>query len=143
VIFYGQYSIECMYRRDRSPSYFDSHFLSARCCVNKLLKTLLRTGVYFLDQADDATASVRGRLRDRVDGLTDRAAGIMRGREYHTLRCAVSFAAGIGVGIGAGIIFAPASGEKTRGDLGEKLQEFGENVRERFSREAKESGTGR
>ena len=111
--------------------------------MNKLLKTLLRTGVYFLDQADDATASVRGRLRDRVDGLTDRAAGIMRGREYHTLRCAVSFAAGIGVGIGAGIIFAPASGEKTRGDLGEKLQEFGENVRERFSSEAKESGTGR
>ena len=110
--------------------------------MNKLLKTLLRTGVYFLDQADDATASVRGRVRDRVDGLTDRAAGIIRGRENHTLRCAVSFAAGIGLGIGAGVLFAPASGEKTRGALGEKLQEYGENVRERFSCEAKEFKAG-
>ena len=110
--------------------------------MNKLLKTLLRTGVYFLDQADDATASVRGRLRDRVDGLTDRAAEIIRGRENHTLRCAASFAAGIGLGVGAGILFAPASGEKTRGALTEKLQEYGENVRERFSGEAKEFKAG-
>jgi len=110
--------------------------------VNKLLKTLLRTGVYFLGQADDATASVRGRVRDRVDGLTDRAAEIIRGREDHTLHYAISFAAGVGLGIGAGILFAPASGEKTRDVLSERLQDFGESIRERFSCEVKESAIG-
>jgi hypothetical protein len=110
--------------------------------VNKLFKTLLRTGVYFLDQADDATTAARGRVRERVDGFTDRAAQIMRGREDHTLRYAISFAAGVGLGVGAGILFAPASGDKTRDLLGARLQDFSEGIRERFSSEGKESEIG-
>ena len=110
--------------------------------MNRLLKTLLRTGVYFLDQVDDATSAVRGRVRDRVEGLADRAAQITRGREDHTLSYAISFAAGVGLGIGAGILFAPASGEKTRDVLSERLQNFGESVKERFSRQVKQGATG-
>jgi hypothetical protein len=110
--------------------------------VNRLLKTLLRTGVYFLDQADDATSAVRGRVRDRVEDFADRAAQITRGPKDHTLSYAISFVAGVGLGIGAGILFAPASGEKIRDVLSERLQNFGESVRERFSCEVKEPGTG-
>jgi len=141
-IFYGHYSIECMYCRDELLHTLTVTHFPARCWMNKLLKTLLRTGVYFLDQADDATASVRGRVRDRVDDFTDRATQIMRGGEDHALRYAISFAAGVGLGIGAGILFAPASGDKTRDVLGARLQDFGESVRERFSSEGKESEIG-
>jgi hypothetical protein len=110
--------------------------------VNKFLRTLLRTGVYFLDQAEDATAAVRDRVRDQVDGLTDRATQVIGGRENHTARHALSLAAGIGLGIGIGLLFAPARGDKTREDLAGKLQDFGKNVRDRFSHEVKRPGTG-
>jgi hypothetical protein len=105
--------------------------------VNKLLKSLLRTGVYFLDQADDATAPVRNRVRDRANDFTDRATHLMRGRQDHTARYALSFAAGIGLGVGAGLLFAPASGDKTREALTDKVHDFGESIKEHFSREVK------
>lgn len=101
------------------------------------MNKLLRTGVYFLDEAEDATAAVRGRVRDRLDVLSDRAARVIRGREDHTARYAISFAAGIGLGLGAGLLFAPASGEQTREALTGGLQDLGENVWQRFSPEVK------
>jgi len=110
--------------------------------MNKFLKTLLRTGVYFLDQAEDARAAVRDRVRDRVNGLTERATQVIRGQENHLARNAISFAAGIGLGVGVGLLFAPASGDKTRDVLAERVQHFGESVRERFSRQAKQAAAG-
>lgn len=105
--------------------------------MNKLLKMLLRTGVYFLDQADDATAPVRNRVRDRANDFTDRATHLIRGRQDHAARYALSFAAGIGLGLGAGLLFAPASGDETREALTDKVHAFGESVKEHFSREVK------
>jgi len=110
--------------------------------VNRLLKSLLRTGVYFLDQADGATAPIRTRARDRANDFTDRATYMIRGREDHTLQYAISFVAGIGLGLGAGLLFAPASGDETREVLSDKVHNFGEGVRERFSREVKSVATG-
>jgi YtxH-like protein len=110
--------------------------------VNKLLKTLLRTGVYFLDQADDATAPMRDRVKHRTNDFADRATAIIRGRQDHTVRYAVSFAAGIGLGLGAGLLFAPASGDETREILTDKVHDFGQSVRERFSTEASSHATG-
>lgn len=110
--------------------------------MSKLLKTLLRTGVYLLDQAEDATAVVRGRVRNHVEDLTGRATEAIYGREDHTLRNVVTFVVGIGIGVGVGLLVAPASGEQTREVLSEKLQGLGENVRGRFSREGKRQGTG-
>lgn len=106
--------------------------------MNKLLKTLFKTGAYFLDQADEATAGVRGRVRERVDGLTGQAVGMVRGREDNSLRYAVSFAAGIGIGIGAGMLLAPASGAKTREAMKGRLQVFGNGVRDRISHATEE-----
>jgi hypothetical protein len=110
--------------------------------VNKLLKTLLRTGAYFLDQAADATAPMRDRVRDRANGFTDRATHLMRGRQDNTVRYAISFAAGLGFGLGAGLLFAPASGDQTREALTDKVHDFGESVKEHFSREVKQRATG-
>jgi gas vesicle protein len=53
----------------------------------------------------------------------------------HTMRAAVSFIAGVGLGVGMGMLFAPASGEETRELISEKVQEVGTKVRERFSEE--------
>jgi len=91
--------------------------------VSKFLKSLLKTGLYFLEQSD-------------------RAGGAIRGQEDHTVRNAISFAAGIGLGIGVGMLFAPASGEETRSSIAEKVQDVGDRVRERFSPEIKKPATG-
>jgi gas vesicle protein len=53
----------------------------------------------------------------------------------HTMRDAVSFIAGVGLGVGIGMLFAPASGEETRELISEKVQEVGTRVRDRFSEE--------
>jgi hypothetical protein len=110
--------------------------------VNKLLKTLLRTGVYFLDQADDATAPIRERVKDRTNDFAGRATAMIRGRQDHTARYAISFAAGIGLGLGAGLLFAPASGDETRELITGKVHDFGQSVREHFSSEVNSRATG-
>jgi len=52
------------------------------------------------------------------------------------VRNAISFAAGIALGIGGGILLAPASGKATRSSIAEKIQDVSERVRGRFSAEA-------
>ena len=42
---------------------------------------------------------------------------------------------GVGVGVGVGMLLAPASGEETRSNLSNKVQEFGDRVRDKFSEE--------
>jgi len=43
------------------------------------------------------------------------------------------FAAGVGVGIGAGLLLAPASGEEIRNSIGEKVQDISDKVKGRMS----------
>ena len=40
-----------------------------------------------------------------------------------------SFLVGLGVGVGLGLLFAPARGEDTRRELGERLNNIAENAR--------------
>ncbi len=108
--------------------------------MNKLIKSILKTAVYFLEQTDRFTGEVRDRVgdsldsaADRVSDLRDRAEDIYPGHS-NTMRNVLSFAAGVGVGIGAAILFAPASGEEIRNQIGEKVQDIGGRVRSRFSR---------
>ena len=76
--------------------------------MNKYLKLLLKTAVCVMDQS----AAQVDRASDRVSGLIDRGKEMIH-PEDHRLRNALSFAAGLGVGLGAAILFAPASGEVT------------------------------
>ena len=97
--------------------------------MNKFLRSLLKAGIYLLEQRD--------RVKARVEDLTDRA-----GHADHTVRNAISFAAGTALGIGIAILFAPASGEQTRSTLAGKVRTVGDRVREQLSPEVRKPATG-
>jgi gas vesicle protein len=40
---------------------------------------------------------------------------------------------GVGVGVGVGMLLAPASGEETRSNLSNKVHEFSDRMRDKFS----------
>jgi hypothetical protein len=107
--------------------------------MNKLLKSVLKTAVYFLEQSDRFAADVKDRVSDTVDRaghrvshLRDRAQDLYEG-EDHTLRNIVTFAAGVAVGAGAAMLLAPASGEEIRSQIGDKVQDIRDRVKSRFS----------
>lgn len=107
--------------------------------MNNLIRSILKTAVYFLDQTNSFTSDVRdrvadgvGRVSDRVSDLRDQAADMYSGDD-HTVRNVLTFVGGVGVGVGAALLFAPASGEEIRGQIGDKVQDIGDRVRERFS----------
>jgi gas vesicle protein len=111
--------------------------------MNDLIRSILKTAVYFLDQTDRFTGDVRDRVSDGVDRaasqVSSRVSDLREQAEDfyddgdHTLRNVLTFAAGVGVGIGAALLFAPASGEEVRGQIGEKVQDISGRVRNRFS----------
>ena len=111
--------------------------------INNVLKSVLKTALYFLDQSDRVASDMRDRVSDSLDSAADRVSDL-RNRahdlyegESHTLRNVLTFAAGVGVGIGAGMLLAPASGEETRGSIGDRVHDISERVRDRFSSEAR------
>jgi gas vesicle protein len=116
--------------------------------LNKLLRSVLKTAVYVLDQTEDVADDMRSRLADTVDRASDRVSDLrdraqdMYSGEDHTLRNVLTFAAGVGVGIGAAILFAPASGQEIRSQIGDKVQDISGRVRDRFSSETHRAGTG-
>jgi len=109
---------------------------------NILWNVLLGTGVYLID-------SLRGRLADGFDDISDRArdtygeasrrvsraSDVIRGEDHRGVNTAVALLLGVGVGVGVGMLLAPASGEETRNNISNKVQEFGERVRDKFSEE--------
>ena len=104
--------------------------------MNKLLKSLLQTGLYFLEQPDRAAEAVRERVKDDIDEVKRKFEG-----EDHALRYVLTFAAGVGVGLGVGMLTAPASGEDSRSALAGKVREVGDRVKKRVSGESGLSGT--
>jgi hypothetical protein len=119
--------------------------------MKKLLKTLLGTNLYLLEQSDGAQKG-RNHAARRIDDFRDavqhkyedaaervaKASRAIRGEDNPALGNAVRLAAGIGVGIGLGLLFAPASGQDTRKAMAEGIQQFGNKGRKRIS-----SGTAR
>jgi gas vesicle protein len=121
--------------------------------MNKLLKSVLKTVVFLLEQTEGTAGNVRDRVSagvdrvtdrvtDRVSDLRDQAEDIYSGGQNHTLRNILTFAAGIGVGVATAMLFAPASGEEIRSQIGEKVQDIGGKVRDRFSEQRGRSATG-
>ncbi len=107
--------------------------------MNNLIRSILKTAVYFLDQTDHFTNDVRervsegvGRAADRVSDLREQAEDLYSG-EDHTVRNVLTFVAGVGVGVGVAMLFAPASGEELRSQIGDKVQDISGRVRDRFS----------
>jgi len=116
--------------------------------MKKLLKTLLGTSLYLLEQSDGARKG-RDRAASRIDDSRDvvqqkyedaadrvaKASRAIRGEDNPALGNAVRLAAGIGVGIGLGLLFAPASGQDTRRAIVGSVQQFGNSIRKRVSSE--------
>ena len=96
---------------------------------NGILKSLLKTAVYVIDQ----TADQVDRASDRASQFADDARTAIFPEEDHTLRNILLFAAGVGVGVGAGLLLAPASGEETRNSISEKVQDITDKVKGRAS----------
>jgi uncharacterized protein YjbJ (UPF0337 family) len=118
---------------------------NARWTMNKFLKSVLKTAVYFLEQSDRLAADVRDRVADTVDRASDRAADlrdraqVLYEGEDHTVRNLLTFAAGVAVGVGAGMLLAPASGEELRGSIEEKVHDISDRVKSRFSSDVRNS----
>jgi hypothetical protein len=104
--------------------------------MNKLLKSLLQAGLYFLEQPDRATEAARERVKEDINEVTEKFRG-----EDHTLRYVLTFAAGVGVGLGVGMLTAPASGEHSRSALAGKVRQVGDRVKKQVSGEGGLSGT--
>jgi hypothetical protein len=116
---------------------------------NILWNVLLGTGVYLLD-------SVREKLSDGIDDLSgraretygeasrrvSRASNVIRGEDHSGVSTVAALLIGVGVGVGVGLLLAPASGEETRNTLSNKVQEFGDRVRDKFAEPRREGGTG-
>ena len=119
--------------------------------VTKLLKSILKTAVYILDQAESAAYDMRDRVADQADrvadqvsDLSDRGRKVIYGEDYK-LRNLLTFVAGLGIGLGAGVLLAPASGEETRSSMRDKVHDIGDRVRDqvrsRTSGGARPTGT--
>jgi gas vesicle protein len=120
--------------------------------MNNLIRNILKTAVYFLDQTDRFTSDVRDRVSDGVgraaDRVSDRVSDLRQQTEElyegetHPMRNLLAFAAGVGVGVGAAILFAPASGQEIRNSIGDKVHDIGDRVRDRFSSSVSRGVTG-
>lgn len=95
---------------------------------NSILKSLLKTAVYVMDEAGERV----DRVTDRASDFADDARSVIF-EEDHTLRNVLLFAAGVGVGAGAALLLAPASGEEIRNSIGEKVQDISDKVKGRMS----------
>lgn len=92
--------------------------------MNKYARVVLRTALNFMDdyakQLDHASDRVSD-LMDRGRDLVDRARSVVSPPD-HTLRHVVSFAAGVGVGLGAALLLAPSSGSEFRRSIKDRVQ---------------------
>jgi uncharacterized protein YjbJ (UPF0337 family) len=113
-----------------------------------LWNLLIGTGVYLLEtlreRAGDSFENISGRAKDTY-GEASRRAGrateALRGEDSHYLSTTAALLIGVGVGVGVGMLLAPASGEETRGTLTNKVQEFGDRVRDKFNDQKREAGS--
>jgi hypothetical protein len=113
--------------------------------MNEFFKSVLKTAVCLLEQSDRVSADMRDRAGDGVDRTGERGSDLrdrtrnLYAHESHTLRNAISFAAGVGLGIGAGMLLAPATGSEIRDSIRNKVRDIGAPIRDRFASEVSEA----
>ena len=95
--------------------------------LDKFVKSILRSVVYIMDEAADRV----DRVSDRASGYAENAHSVIYPNEGSTLRHFMSFAAGIGVGIAAGMLLAPSSGAELRNNIGDKVQDISDKIKGR------------
>ena len=106
--------------------------------LNRLLKSLVKTAVYIMDQTTEQV----DRASARASQIGDEAKSVIYPEEDRTLRNILSFAAGVGLGVGAGILLAPASGAEMRSSIAQRVQDIGGKASELFSPDSEAHAVG-
>jgi hypothetical protein len=94
---------------------------------NSLLRSVLKTAVYIMDSTSDSV----DRVSDRASRMAEDARSAIYPDGDNTLRNLLSFAAGVGLGVAAGVLLAPKSGAELRSSIGDKVQDISDKVRGR------------
>ena len=92
--------------------------------LNSLVRQILKTAVYIMDSTSDSV----DRVSDRASLFADNAKEMIYPNDNNTLRNVLSFAAGIGVGVAAGVLLAPQSGAALRDSISDKVQDISDKV---------------
>ncbi len=111
---------------------------------NGFLKSLLKTAVYVMDQTAEQVERASNHathIADQAKSAVDNAASTIYPREDHTLRNLLSFAAGVGIGVGAGMLLAPSSGAEIRSSISDRVQNITDKVKGRVSTQPYATGT--
>lgn len=95
--------------------------------IDRFVKSILKSIVYVMDE----TANRVDRVSDRASEFAENTRSVIYPSEGQTLRNIVSFAAGIGVGVAAGVLLAPSSGAELRNSISDKVQNISDKVRGR------------
>lgn len=95
--------------------------------IDKFVRSILKSIVYVMDE----TANRVDRVSDRASEFAESTRSVIYPNEGNTLRNVVSFAAGIGVGVAAGLLLAPSSGAELRSTISDKVQDISDKVRGR------------
>lgn len=97
--------------------------------VNKLVKSILKSVVYIMDETADRV----DRVSDRASRFADDTKSMIYPNEGTTLRHFLSFAAGVGIGVATGVLLAPSSGRELRNSISDRVQDISDRVRGRES----------
>lgn len=95
--------------------------------LDKFVRSILKSVVYIMDQASDRV----DRVSDRASEFADNTRSMIYPNERSTFRHLASFAVGIGVGVAAGMLLAPSSGEELRNSIGDKVQNISGKIKDR------------
>jgi hypothetical protein len=95
--------------------------------LDRFVKSILKSVVYIMDEAADRV----DRVSDRASELADNTRNVIYPNQGHALRNVMCFAAGVGVGVAAGMLLAPSSGQELRDSIGDKVQNISDKVRGR------------
>ena len=93
--------------------------------TSSLLKSILKTAVYIMDSTADSV----DRVSERASRFADDARDVIYPDRGNTYRNILSFAAGVGIGVAAGVLLAPQSGAELRHSIGDRVQDISERVR--------------
>jgi len=94
---------------------------------NNLLRSVLKTAIYVID----STAESVDRVSDRATRIAENARDVMYHERHETLHNVLAFAAGVGVGVAAGVLLAPQSGAELRDSISGRVQDISDKVRGR------------
>ena len=95
--------------------------------IDRFVKSILKSIVYILDETSDGV----DRVSDRAAQFAENTKSVIYRDESQTLRNVVSFAAGIGVGVAAGMLLAPSSGQELRNTISDRVHDISDKVRGR------------